>query len=96
MTEYELKQEIARLREKARKAEQLGIMNEFAVYERRVLVAQAYLMNPDDFEPGKTYKMTDEESTFTISYMNGYFAWGYRNDGAKLEAVPISLLKLEK
>ena len=31
MSEEELKQEIAQLREKARKAEQLGIVNEFDV-----------------------------------------------------------------
>lgn len=93
MTEYELKQEIAKWTEKARKAEQLGMMNEFAVYERRALIAKAYLLNPDDYVPGETYEMTDGESTFTISYMNGYFAWGYRNDEPRLEGVPISLLK---
>ncbi len=95
MSEFELKQEIANLSEKARKAEQLGMMNEFAVYERRVLIAKAYLLNPDDFKPGETYEMTVEKSTFRISYMNGYFAWGYRNGGAALEAVPISLLVLK-
>ncbi len=90
MTEYELRTEIARLNEKAKKAEQLGMSNEFAVYERRVLLAKAYLLNPDDFEPGKTYEI-EGGSSFQISYMNGYFAWGYRDNQTNLEAVPISL-----
>lgn len=96
MTEFELRTEIANLNEKAKKAEQLGMMNEFAVYERRVLMAKSYLLNPDDFIPGKKYDLIDGESTFKISYLNGYFAWGYRNDGATLEAVPISLLVNEE
>ena len=95
MTEYELRTEIARLNEKAKKAEQLGMSNEFAVYERRVLMAKAYLLNPDDYKPGKTYTFVTGNSTFAISYLNGYFAWGYRDNGTSLEAVPISLLELE-
>ncbi|MCI2254844.1 YfhH family protein [Domibacillus sp. PGB-M46] len=94
MSEIELKQEIARLREKARKAEQLGIVNEFAVYDRKVTMAQAYLMNPDDFKPGKMYELTtDPGQYFKVEYMNGVFAWGYRlNGGGKEEGIPISLL----
>ena len=37
------------LHEKARKAEQMGMVNEFAVYERKAVLAKAYLLNPDDF-----------------------------------------------
>ncbi|WP_050181716.1 YfhH family protein [Domibacillus robiginosus] len=94
MNETELKQEIARLREKARKAEQLGIVNEFAVYDRRVTMAQAYLMNPDDFEPGRLYELTtDPGQYFKVEYMNGVFAWGYRLNGdGREEGIPISLL----
>ncbi len=94
MAEVELKQEIARLREKARKAEQLGIVNEFAVYERRATMAQAYLLNPDEFKPGKLYELkTDPGQYFKVEYMNGVFAWGYRISGdGKEEGIPISLL----
>lgn len=94
MNETELKQEIAHLREKARKAEQLGIVNEFAVYERRVTMAQAYLLNPEDFEPGKLYELTtDPGQYFKVEYMNGIFAWGYRLNGdGREEGIPISLL----
>ncbi|MCM2676764.1 YfhH family protein [Alkalicoccobacillus plakortidis] len=93
MTKPELRQEITALNEKAKKAEQMGMLNEFAVYERRVLLAKAYLINPDDFKPGKTYQLKDGQTTFSISYMNGQFAWGYRNNESKLEGIPISLIE---
>ncbi|GLY11465.1 YfhH family protein [Bacillus badius] len=96
MEEFELRQEIARLKEKARKAEQLGIVNEFAVLERKALMAEAYLMNPDDFTPGELYEMKGAPGAyFKIDYMNGVFAWGYRIGGdGKEEGLPISMLKL--
>lgn len=95
MTEYELQQEIAQLQEKARKAEQLGIVNEFAVLERKAVMAKAYLLKPDDFKPGEIYAIDgDPGEFFKIDYMNGVFAWGYRLSGSgKQEALPISLLK---
>ena len=55
-------------------------------------MAKAYLLDPNDFKPGETYFMEDN-SVFELSYMNGYFAWGYRNGQKELEAIPISLLK---
>lgn len=95
MTESELQQEISQLAEKARKAEQLGIINEFAVLERKVVMAKAYLLNPDDFKPGEIYAIEgDPGAFFKIDYMNGVFAWGYRLNGTgKDVALPISLLK---
>ncbi|WP_245628171.1 YfhH family protein [Shouchella shacheensis] len=92
MSEYELRQEIATLNEKAKKAEQLGMGNEFAVHERRKILAQAYLLDPDQFVPGHTYRLTEGMDLFTISYMNGRFAWGHRGKEKDLSAVPISLL----
>jgi hypothetical protein len=98
MNEYELRQEIAQLKEKARKAEQLGIVNEFAVLERKALMAQAYLLNPDDYTPGEIYGIEGDPGVFfKIDYMNGVFAWGYRLGGSgKEEALPISLLNRKK
>src|SRR6185437_708342 len=95
MTEAELKQVIATAKEKARKAEQLGIVNEFAVMERKATMAKAYLLNPSDFKPGEIYAIDGAPGTyFKIDYMNGVFAWGYRLNGSgKQEALPISLLK---
>lgn len=94
MTEYELRQEIASLNDKAKKAEQMGMINELAVYERKITMAKSYLLNPEDFKPGETYVINDgEETLFTISYMNGIFAWGYRKGKEnEEEAFPIALL----
>lgn len=95
MTIYELQQEVSRLNEKARKAEQLGMVNEFAVLERKAVMAKSYLLNPDDFKAGEIYEMEGDPGTyFKIDYMNGIFAWGYRlNGNIPEEAVPISMLK---
>ncbi|WP_019242937.1 MULTISPECIES: YfhH family protein [Bacillus] len=95
MTRYELQQEISHLHEKARKAEQLGIVNEFAVLERKAILAKSYLLNPDDFTPGVIYSIQgDPGSYFKIEYMNGVFAWGYRLSGnGKEEGIPISMLE---
>lgn len=95
MTTYELQQEIASLNEKARKAEQMGMVNEFAVLERKVIMAKSYLLNPDDFSPGEIYEIDGDPGVyFKIDYMNGVFAWGSRLNGSKgEEALPISMLK---
>ncbi len=97
MTEHELRQEIAKLQEKARKAEQMGMVNEFAVLERKAVMAKAYLLNPDSFKPGEIYEIEGAPgSFFKIDYLNGVFAWGYRLNGdGKDEALPISMLKVE-
>lgn len=98
-TQEELRSEIAELTEKAQKAEQLGMVNEFAVHERKIIMARSYMLNPSDFKAGETYEVDgDPGHTFYIEYMNGVFAWGYRQDnqGEKVsseeEALPISML----
>ncbi|MCY9377114.1 YfhH family protein [Bacillus sp. T17B1] len=97
MTPHELNTEIASLSEKARKAEQHGIINELAVLERKITMAKAYLLNPVDFSPGETYRVGDSEDEFTISYLNGVFAWGYRTSSPQQEeALPISVLQEKK
>jgi hypothetical protein len=95
MSEFELNQEIRLLHEKARKAEQMGMVNEYSVLERKIDMAKAYLLNPDDFKPDEIYEIEqDPGSFFKIHYMNGVFAWGTRLNGQdKEEALPISLLK---
>lgn len=94
MTPSELREEVATLKEKARKAEQLGILNEFAVYERKALMAQAFLLNPDDFKPGEMYRIEGDPGVFfQLEYLKGRFGWGYRLGGDHYEeALPISML----
>ncbi|ATH71429.1 YfhH family protein [Bacillus altitudinis] len=94
MTEYELKQEIAALSEKARKAEQLGIVNEYAVLERKIDMAKAYLLDPAAIQTKTTYHIKDTDEQFYVEYLNGVFAWGYRVSAPnKEDALPISMLK---
>ncbi|MBH0231114.1 YfhH family protein [Halobacillus yeomjeoni] len=99
-TYEELRQEVAELTEKARKAEQMGMVNEYAVHERKIIMAKSYMMNPEEFQSGETYEVEgDPAHTFHIQYMNGVFAWGFRQNkqGEKVteeeeEALPISML----
>ncbi|MFN2747886.1 MULTISPECIES: YfhH family protein [Bacillus] len=94
MTEQELRREIGILTEKARKAEQMGIVNELAVHERKIAMAKAYLLDPADFKPGRVYDIIDAGEDFFIRYLNGVFAWGHRlGTPDHEEALPISLLK---
>lgn len=94
MTKQELRKEISDLKEKARKAEQLGIVNEFAVYERKALMAAAYLVDPSTIIPGEMYRIDGAPGEFfKVESLKGRFAWGYRLGGDRFEeALPISIL----
>lgn len=98
MNEHELRTEIANLREKARKAESLGILNEYAVYQRKVVMAEAFLIDPATIVPGEIYRIEgDEGMFFQVDYLKGRFAWGHRLGGTlENEALPISMLKSVK
>ncbi|WP_028399851.1 YfhH family protein [Ectobacillus panaciterrae] len=95
MTKFELQEEIRMLKEKAVKAEQLGMVNEYEVLTRKMAMAKAYMMDINEFQVGKTYHLTEEPGVnFTITYFNGVFAWGYREDHKNEEiGIPISLLE---
>lgn len=94
----ELREEVGILKQKAQKAEQMGNVSEYAVYDRKMQMVLAYMLNPEDFKKGETYELEgDPGHTFEISYINGVFAWGYRINllGQKheeQEALPISVL----
>ena len=95
MTEHELRMEISSLNDQAKKAEQLGMVNEYAVLERKAVLAKSYILNPDDFMVNELYEIDGDPGVlFHIEYMNGVFAWGKRNTlGSKEEGIPISLLR---
>ncbi|TGA96464.1 DUF1811 family protein [Sporolactobacillus shoreae] len=94
MTPFELTQKIGEFTDQARKAEQLGMVSELAVYERKIDMAKAYLMDPESFKAGQTYFIRDR--AFRIHHMKGTFAWGTLEGGEELRAFPISLLKKKK
>ncbi|AQX56067.1 YfhH family protein [Priestia flexa] len=95
MSTYEIQQEISVLNDKARKAEQLGMINEYAVLERKIVMAKSYLLDPSSYKPGEVYEIEGAPGQyFKIDYMNGVFAWGFRlGTSEKEEALPISMLK---
>jgi hypothetical protein len=94
MSAYELQQEISQLNEKARKAEQMGMVNEYAVLERKAIMAKAYLIDPNTINENELYEIDGAPGTyFKVQYLNGVFAWGFRLGGNEVEeALPISML----
>jgi hypothetical protein len=95
LSKHELQQEIASLNEKARKAEQMGMVSEFAVLERKAVMAKAYLIDPNTIKENEMYEIEGAPGTyFKVQYLNGVFAWGFRVGGnSDEEALPISMLK---
>ncbi|MDH2879611.1 YfhH family protein [Bacillus cytotoxicus] len=94
MTPHELREEIGMLKERAVKAEQLGIVNEFDVLMRKIAMARAYMTDMSKFQIGETYELVEEPGVFfTITYFNGVFAWGHKQNDSEEMGIPISLLK---
>ncbi|TDM13928.1 YfhH family protein [Macrococcus bovicus] len=98
MSRGELREAIAGYREKARKAEMLGVINEYEVYQRKALIAESYLVDPADIVLGKVYRLIGAEAAyFKVERIKGVFAWGFRLNGdAHEEGIPLSLLQLDK
>lgn len=98
MSRSELHEAIAGYREKARKAEMLGVINEYEVYQRKALIAESYLVDPADIVIGKVYRLIGAEAAyFKVERLKGVFAWGFRLNGdAHEEGIPLSLLQLDK
>lgn len=96
MTRHELEQVIAHCREKMRKAEMNGIFNEYDVYQSKMLIAESFLINPDDIKIGHIYPLKSDATTyFKVERLKGVFAWGYTINGNQPEeGIPIALLKL--
>lgn len=94
MTPHELREEIGILKEQAVKAEQLGIVNEFDVLMRKMAMARAYMTDVNAFQIGETYELIEEQGVFfTITYFNGVFAWGHKQNETEEIGIPISLLQ---
>ena len=96
MSEQELRHEIQLCKEKMRKAEMNGIMNEYDVYESKVIVAESYLVDRSKINIGRMYKLNDgSDQYFKVERLKGVFAWGYRiNSTNPEEGLPIALLKI--
>ncbi|RPF55141.1 uncharacterized protein DUF1811 [Abyssicoccus albus] len=96
MTEDELNELIKSLYEKARKAEMAGIMNEYEVYVRKVMIAKSYLVDESKIDLHKIYQLKDTDEYFKVEYLKGIFAWGYRIRGnGEEEGLPVAILKID-
>ena len=98
MTRRELEAYIAEKREAMRKAEMMGVENEYRVLERQVLIAESYFIDLSLIEPGKIYKViSNENHYFKVEYIKGIFAWGFFVGGEERETgIPVSMLQLNK
>ena len=77
MSEPELRHEIQLYKEKMRKAEMNGILNEYDVYQSKVIVAESYLVDRKKIEIGKIYKLTDGSNQYFKSRkIKRYFCVG--------------------
>ena len=73
MSEQELRHEIQLCKEKMRKAEMNGIMNEYDVYESKVIVAESYLVDRSKINIGRMYKLNDgSEQYFKVERLKGF------------------------
>lgn len=99
LTVQQLRTELAKCKEEAQKAEQLGEVQKVLILERKIQMLASYLLHPDDFKQGETYKIKgDPGYTFTINFLEGVMAWGHRINllGEKEEkevALPLALLE---
>ncbi|PCF33430.1 YfhH family protein [Staphylococcus delphini] len=96
MDRQEILHVIQMSKEKMRKAEMNGIMNEYDVYANKVVIAESYLIDTNEIELGKIYRLKDGTGNyFKVERLKGVFAWGYRINGAEAEeGLPISLLQI--
>lgn len=98
MTRKELNHYIQTKREKMRRAEMMGVENEYRVLERQVIIAECYLIDLSLIEKGKIYKViSQEDHYFKVEYVKGIFAWGFFVNGDEKETgIPVSMLQLPK
>ena len=96
MSEQELRHEIQTYKEKMRKMN--GIMNEYDVYQSKVIIAESYLVDRNKVEIGKIYKLNDgSEQYFKVERLKGVFAWGFRIKSSEPEeGLPLALLKFRR
>lgn len=98
MTRREIDAYIGTKREAMRKAEMMGVENEYRVNERQVLIAESYLIDLSQIEKGKIYKIvSNEDHYFKVEYIKGVFAWGFFIGGNERETgIPVSMLQLKR
>ena len=60
-----------------RKAEMNGIMNEYDVYQSKVIIAESYLVDRTKVVLGRMYKLNDgSDQYFKVERLKGVFWYG--------------------
>ncbi|PYI54490.1 DUF1811 family protein [Paenibacillus flagellatus] len=88
MTREELLAEVDKLKREKKGA---SFPSQAEMLERKIKMAESYLLSPDSFPPG-TYEVEGSAERFELRYVNGVMAWGTmgREDEASF---PLSMLK---
>ena len=61
---------------------------------RNIAMARAYMTDINKFHIGETYELVEEPGIlFEITYFNGVFAWGHKQNDNEEIGIPISLLQ---
>lgn len=88
MDRQEILHVIQTSKEKMRKAEMNGIMNEYDVYANKVVIAESYLIDTNEIELGKIYRLKDGTGNyFKVERLKGYSHGAIALMGRKLKKV---------
>lgn len=96
MTKSEILNEIQKYKEKMRKAEMNGILNEYDVYRTKVIIAESYLVDKDKIEFGKIYELNDGTKRYMRVDLGGrrIIKKKILHSGQSEQGIPVALLKL--
>lgn len=93
MAPEELEIEMRELQSKGQAAFDAQNWSEYEVLMKKWYLAKSYLIQDSlHVQIGKTYGLTEEEDTITITKLEGVMAWGRRASTGIETAVPIAML----
>lgn len=94
MNKEELQAEMDKLQSQGKAAYDAENWSEYEVLMKKWYLAKSYLIHESiTVEIGKTYHLTEEEGTITVTKQEGVMAWGHRNGRSIESAVPLAMLK---
>ncbi|QSO54345.1 DUF1811 family protein [Alicyclobacillus curvatus] len=94
MSKEELQAEMDSLQNQGQSAYDAENWSEYEVLMKKWYLAKSYLIRDTiSIDIGKTYHLTEEDGSITVTKLEGVMAWGHR-DGSSIEsAVPIAMLR---
>lgn len=93
MSPEQLQTEMDKLRDQGQAAFDEQRWSEYEVLMKRWYLAKSYfIVNTFHPEIGKTYDLTEEHDTITVTKTKGVMAWGIRASTGMEAAVPLAML----